>query len=127
MRRWRRIDVWADEHAIAVDCFFRDSHVSEDGPETVVHEYTVTASVDLVSERFLSCEAAVGALPWMECPGAVASAARLTGQPVDGLRSRVRDTFTGTSTCTHLNDTLRSLECLPRLIRAIPGISVAAT
>jgi hypothetical protein len=125
MRRWRRIDVWPDGEEIAVECFFRDSHVSEDGLETVLHEYTVTASVDPSSERFLSCQAAVGSLPWLECPGAVASATRLSGQPIDGLRSWVRDTFTGTSTCTHLNDTLRSLECLPRLIRALPGPSVS--
>jgi Protein of unknown function (DUF2889) len=120
MRRWRRIDVWPVGDHIAVECFFRDSHVAEDSLETVIHEYTVTATVDASSERFLSCEAAVGALPWLECPAAVASASRLTGRPVDELRSWVRDTFTGTSTCTHLNDTLRSLECLPRLISALP-------
>jgi Protein of unknown function (DUF2889) len=127
MRRWRRIDVWPEGGEIAVDCFFRDSHVNEDGLETVLHEYTVTVSVDPASERFLSCRAEVGALPWQECPGAVASASRLSGQPIEGLRSWVRDTFTGTSTCTHLNDTLRSLECLPRLIRGLPGQTLTVT
>jgi hypothetical protein len=30
--------------------------------------------------------------------------------PFDGLRRTVSKTFTGPSTCTHLNDTLRSME-----------------
>jgi len=33
------------------------------------------------------------------------------------LRRHIRDTFLGTSTCTHLNDTLRSLEDIPALLR----------
>jgi hypothetical protein len=44
------------------------------------------------------------------------SAGRLAGNPVAGLRQHVRDTFLGTSTCTHLNDTLRSLEDIPALL-----------
>jgi hypothetical protein len=48
-------------------------------------------------------------LPWVECPGALASADRLTDMPVAELRDHVRREFKGTSTCTHLNDTLRSL------------------
>ena len=55
-------------------------------------------------------------LPWMECPGAVASAERLSGMPIAELRTRVRREFTGTSTCTHLNDTLRSLGDLEVLV-----------
>ena len=35
---------------------------------------------------------------------------RLIGRPVSDLRPRVRAELTGTTTCTHLNDTLRSLE-----------------
>jgi hypothetical protein len=44
------------------------------------------------------------------------SAGRLAGSPVAGLRQHVRDRFLGTSTCTHLNDTLRSLEDIPALL-----------
>lgn len=84
--------------------------MSGDETETVLHEYTVHAAFDPGTGRFVSGAADVGALPWPECPAAVASAARLAGAPAEGLRGWVRDTFVGTTTCTHLNDTLRSLE-----------------
>jgi Protein of unknown function (DUF2889) len=123
MRRRRRLDVSLVDDQILVDCFFRDSHMSPEGLETVVHEYTVTATADPVTMRFNSCEAAIGALPWVECPAAAASARRLEGAPAEGLRGWVRDTFVGPTTCTHLNDTLRSLEDLPELARALAATS----
>ena len=39
------------------------------------------------------------------------------GRPMRGLRRHVRDSFLGTSTCTHLNDTLRSPEDIPALLK----------
>jgi hypothetical protein len=93
MRRRRRLDVWLEDGVGQVECFFRDSHVDVDGVETIVHEYT---------------------------PNAVASAGRLGGAPVEGLRRWVRDTFVGLTTCTHLNDTLRSLEDIGALLAAVP-------
>jgi hypothetical protein len=120
MRRSRRLDLWEQHGVIAVDCFFRDSHVDAQGLETAVHEYTVTASIDPETMRFLSCDTAVGALPWLECPGAVASSQRLIGAPAEGLRPWVRETFVGPSTCTHLNDTLRSLEGVATLVTNLP-------
>ena len=30
----------------SIDVLYRDSHVDEDGTETIVHEYTVSATVD---------------------------------------------------------------------------------
>ena len=116
MRRWRRIDLWHSADEIRVECFFRDSHVNKDGLETVVHEYLVEATLDGPTSRFVSCQARVGALPWVECPLAAPSAHRLVGRTAADLRAWVRDTFTGVTTCTHLNDTLRSLTCLPYLI-----------
>jgi Protein of unknown function (DUF2889) len=116
MRRSRRLDVWEGKGVIAVECFFRDSHFAADGLETVVHEYTVDASIDPETRRFLSCDTTVGALPWIECPGAVGSSERLIGAPAEGLRPWVRETFVGPTTCTHLNDTLRSLEGVPDLL-----------
>lgn len=121
VRRQRRLDVWRDGDAIAVDAHFRDSHVDGDGLTEVVHEYGVTASVDPATRRFSACEASARVLPWVECPEALASAGRLVGAPVDGLRSWVRRTFTGTSTCTHLNDTLRALADVPALAHALGG------
>jgi hypothetical protein len=96
--------------ALVADVFFRDSHVGEDGEETVVHEYTVRAAIDADSGRIVRVDAEARVLPWVECEAAPPSAQRLVGRTVDGLRPRVRAVLTGPSTCTHLNDTLRSLE-----------------
>jgi hypothetical protein len=121
MRRRRRIDTWLDGDLAHVEGFFRDSHVALDGVERVVHEYTVRAVVDRETRSFRTCQADFGSLPWPECPGALASAGRLVGVSVDGLRRRVREEFTGVGTCTHLNDTLRALEDVSALISLLEG------
>jgi hypothetical protein len=115
MRRARRTDVrpGPDPH---VDVLFRDSYVRPDGCETVIHEYTVTVDIDGPTRTIRSILATPQVLPWVECPAAAASAQRLVGAPLAGLRKLVRATFTGVSTCTHLNDTLRSLEDVPELL-----------
>jgi hypothetical protein len=59
-------------------------------------------------------------LPWTECPFAAASAARLDGHAVGELRELVGREFKGTTTCTHLNDLLRSLADLARLVALLP-------
>jgi hypothetical protein len=115
MRRSRRMDVTPGPLA-RIDVLYRDSHVDDDGTETIVHEYTVSATVDTSDGVLASCAATPRVLPWVECPAAALSASRLVGLPVSGLRRHVRDTFLGTSTCTHLNDTLRSLEDIPALL-----------
>lgn len=129
-RRRRRIDVWRPDGpagprpaSIEVECFFRDSHADADGVETVIHEYTVVATLGAVNCEFLSVEARVGTLPWQECPLAAPSAARLVGRRAGDVRELVRDTFTGTSTCTHLNDTLRSLASVPYLVGRLADAS----
>ena len=112
MRRARRLDVIAPAPVGApyrVDAYFRDSHMDGAGEETVVHEYGVIATVDPATRTLLTVAATAHVLPWQECPQAVASAGRLVGQPVADLRRVVRREFTGTSTCTHLNDVLRLL------------------
>jgi hypothetical protein len=135
MRRRRRIDVWldVDQHGTRVarvNSFFRDSYCpwdsdagpGEPGPaaaERVIHEYSVQAVVATATESFRSCTATYGALPWPECPGATASAGRLAGTPVAGLRRRVREEFLGVGTCTHLNDTLRALADVGPLIAVL--------
>jgi Protein of unknown function (DUF2889) len=116
MQRRRRIDVWPiDDAALAVEAFFRDTHVDADGRETVVHEYLVVAEIERGTLAFRECRADIGVLPWFECPSAAASASRLIGTEAHDLRARIRETFTGVSTCTHLNDTLRALAALPFL------------
>ena len=119
MRRRRRLDVTAPNgpgEPYRVDAHFRDSHVAEDGTESVLHEYTVSGTVDPAGRRVLRMEAEARVLPWMECPGALASASRVEGMAVGDLRRRVRRELVGRSTCTHLNDTLRSLDDLAVLV-----------
>ncbi len=111
-RRRRRLDLWKDpdgEGTHAFEAHFRDSHVDGAMLERVVHEYVVTGRVDAATRTFTEVAAAARVLPWVECPNALASADRLVGTPIGGVRTRVRADFVGTTTCTHLNDTLRSL------------------
>ena len=119
MRRRRRIDVVPGPagEPVVVDAMFRDSHVDDQGAETIVHEYTMVVHVDPRDWHVLTAHATPQVLPWFECPEAAASATRLAGDPLDGLRARVRAEFVGTTTCTHLNDALRALEDVPALVR----------
>ncbi len=121
MRRCRRLDLRAPAGAGGwpVDAHFRDSHVDDEGRETVLHEYTVAGEVDPAAGRIASVSATARVLPWTECPGAAASAGRLVGMPVAELRRRVREELVGRTTCTHLNDTLRSLADLSVLVREL--------
>jgi hypothetical protein len=70
----------------------------------------------LPTRTITQLRAAVRVLPWLECPGALGSAARVQGMALNELRPRIRSEFVGTSTCTHLNDTLRCLGDLDALI-----------
>ncbi len=127
MRRRRRVDVVrGDDGLIDVDAFFRDSHHAPDGLETVVHEYTVTATVEPNQMRVADCQATPTVLPWLECPQAAASASRLAGMPVVNLRRQVRAELVGPTTCTHLNDTLRGLEDVAELV-ALADAALAET
>ena len=119
MRRLRRLDVTAPDAPGApypVDVFFRDTHVDADGRETIVHEYSVALTVDGPTRTVVAIDARADVLPWVECPGALASAQRLVGQPLVDLRPWVRETFVGTTTCTHLNDVLRGLADVDHLV-----------
>lgn len=120
MRRFRRLDVWpvddGSAESAAFEAHFRDSHMDDDLVETIVHEYTVAGRVDTSTRTIASVDAEVRVLPWQECPGAIASAARIEGMALAELRDRVRGEFVGTSTCTHLNDTLRAIADLDALL-----------
>jgi hypothetical protein len=120
-RRVRRLDVARVDGVVEVEAHFRDSHLGQGTePEDVLHEYLVHATVDAASLEVRSCAATARVLPWPECPGALASAGRAVGLPVGRLRQEVSTRFTGTTTCTHLNDTLRSLAGVAPLVRALP-------
>lgn len=121
MRRARRHDLWRDgDGLLHADILFRDSHVDEEGLETVVHEYTVEALLSSDAGSVISCTATPRVLPWQECPEAADSAARLAGMEIGGLRKRVRAELVGPSTCTHLNDTLREIEDAAALAALLP-------
>jgi len=122
MRRRRRIDVGRAEAGVhPVNVFFRDSHVDADGRETVLHEYGVSATVGAEDRVVRSIVATADVLPWAECPAAVGSAALLVGQPVADLRPWGRTNLRGTTTCTHLNDTLRGMADIGALIDQLAG------
>jgi hypothetical protein len=126
-RRRRRLDLIppsGPDVAHRVDVHFRDSYVDPDGAESVVHEYSVHGAIDIHRGQVVEMEAVAQVLPWMECPGALASAGRLAGVALADLRDRVRREWTGASTCTHLNDTLRSLGDVPTLAQALGGEDV---
>jgi hypothetical protein len=123
MRRFRRLDLRPVDAASAdFDAHFRDTHVDADGVETIVHEYTVVGAVDTSTRTISSVTANVQVLPWQECPGAIGSAARVRGMTLSELRGRVRGEFVGTSTCTHLNDTLRAIGDLDALLDLRSGL-----
>lgn len=121
MRRRRLVDVLDEGATWSVAALFRDTHVDPEGTETILHEYALTATVDVGSGAFTSCSAVPRVLPWVECPVAAASADRLTGQHVTGVRDFVRSSLRGTSTCTHLNDLLRSLGDVATLAASLPA------
>jgi Protein of unknown function (DUF2889) len=122
MRRRRRIDVYDDRPGqVGIDAMFRDSYVRTDGVETIIHEYTLAAVVDVNTGVIIESRATPRVLPWQECPGAVASAERVTGMTLAELHFRVRQELCGTSTCTHLNDLLRSVADAAALIDVVTG------
>jgi hypothetical protein len=110
MRRARRLDLRfpAARGDFEIRAFFRDTRVADDGVERGVHEYRISVTVDRAA-TITSIEANPRVLPAPECPAAAASAQRLVGLSLGHLREHVATAFTGTSTCTHLNDALRAL------------------
>ncbi|RAV18006.1 hypothetical protein DQP55_00480 [Mycolicibacterium sp. GF69] len=123
MRRVRRLDLLPVERGEAhFDAHFRDSHVDGDGIETIVHEYTLAGAVDVATRTMTSISADVRVLPWQECRGAIGSAQRVRGMRLAEVRDRVRGEFVGTSTCTHLNDTLRAIGDLDALLDLRSGL-----
>ena len=123
MRRFRLLDLGpAEAGAADFQAHFRDSHLDGEGVETIVHEYTVAGSLDTSTRTIISVAAEVRVLPWQECPGAINSAERIRGMTLSELRERIRVEFVGTSTCTHLNDTLRGIADLDALLDLRAGL-----
>jgi hypothetical protein len=121
MRRRRRLDVtWRPDGLIGVDQYFRDSHRGPDGVEVALHEYSLVAKIDPADGVVLTVDVRAHVLPWRECLSATVGAQHLVGTSVFGLRDALGLEFTGTMSCTHLNDTMRSLEDVPGLAASLP-------
>ena len=117
VRRVRLIDVVPGE-TVLVHASFRDSWCDPQGGEGVLHEYVVTARLD-ADRRVATIEAEPRVLPYDECSLAAASPARLVGRHIDDVAAEVKATA-GTSTCTHLDDLLRTLSVVPSLMGSGP-------
>jgi hypothetical protein len=102
IRRRRVIDVWPGN----ARGHFRDSYTADDH-EMVMHEYSFDVTLD--GDRISSLAVVPRVLPWLECPNAIASAQGVVGLSVEDVVEKVRVDYVGTSTCTHLNSTLKSL------------------
>lgn len=121
VRRRRRLDVTPSGDVLLIDAMFRDSYADLGGGSSVVHEYGLTARVDRASGLILAIQAEPRVLPWVECPLAGDSASRLIGTDVRRVREEMRGGYTGITTCTHLNDLLRSLADVAALAELLDG------
>lgn len=120
MRRARRIDVWRESGVIRIDSAFQDSAPRPDGTRAALHEYRLEAAVDPATLELLSLEPEPRVLPFGECPGAVGNARGLAGSPLPAIRDSVLGQLRGPRGCTHLNDALRALADVPKLVQALP-------
>jgi Protein of unknown function (DUF2889) len=102
---------------------FRDSYADPDGIERALHEWTVTVTIDPEAGTISSISVAPGQLPWFECPWAGGSAAALQGVRPADIDSVASADLYGTTTCTHLNDTLRSLAEIPDVADSARSVS----
>jgi hypothetical protein len=116
VRRRRRLDVARAPtgSGLRAQSHFRDSYAGDE-PEMVMHEYAVDAVID--DDRIAGIEVDPRVLPWQACPGAVASAQRIVGVPLDDLARHARTELVGVSTCTHLTSTIRCLADVRALAR----------
>jgi hypothetical protein len=88
-----------------------------DANKTIIRDDTLIAIVDPNSGVNLDSRSTPRILSWQKCPGAVGSATRITGTTLGELHFRgAQGNVFGTSTCTHLNDLLRSVADVQALI-----------
>jgi Protein of unknown function (DUF2889) len=126
-RRLRRFDVNPPTAAggpVEIDSLLRDSYITDDREELVIHEYEVRIEVDPDSHVVLGADVRPRALPGPECPAAASSASRTVGLRLEELREHIRAEFVGVTTCTHLNDHLRAIGDTHRLLRWIGEASL---
>ena len=120
VRRRRCLDVTpVAGGGFTVVAHMRDSYADVD-VEMVLHEYLVEVAVG-GSGVVGHVRVEPRVLPWDTCPSAVASAQRIVGVELAALPGTVRGDLVGSSTCTHLNATIRTLADATSLIRTLEG------
>ena len=117
LRRARRMDAWIDG-VMSIEAHFQDSALTPEGGRVAVHEYLLHAEVDPETLALLAVRAEPRILPNPECPDAIDNIARLAGTPLPKLRMVTLMELRGVLGCTHLNDALRALADMPKVIRA---------
>jgi hypothetical protein len=124
MRRARRIDVRREAASglVHIDSAFQDSAPKPDGGRAALHEYRLRAVAAPDTLELLSLEPEARVLPFYECPGAITNARGLVGTTLGEIRDTVLNELRGPKGCTHLNDTLRALADVPKLVEALPSI-----
>jgi Protein of unknown function (DUF2889) len=120
-RRARRIEVRREDGLIEIDAAFQDSAPMPEGGRGAIHEYLLRVTADAETLAVLSLAAEPRVLPFPECPGAVANAQRLVGATLPAIRDAVLAQLRGPEGCTHLNDALRALADVPRLLAQLDG------
>lgn len=121
LRRARRIDVWREDGAVRIDATFQDSGATPEGRRSGLHEYRISATADPAGKRLTALEALPHILPYPECPAATVNMHALVGLPLADMRSAVLQLLRKTAGCTHLNDALRALAEVPRLVAMLPA------
>lgn len=122
LRRARRIDVWREGGEVRIDAGFQDSGATPDGRRSGLHEYRIRATTDAAGQRLSSLEAIPQILPYPECPAATVNMHALLDTPLAEMRATVLGMLRKTAGCTHLNDALRALAEVPRLVAALPEV-----
>jgi hypothetical protein len=120
-RRARWLDVWREGRALHASGGFQDSAIETDGGRLAIHEYRFTCEIDEPSGMISAIQAVPHVLPHGNCPAAVLGVNRIVGRPIAALRMHVPVLFAREAGCTHLNDVMRALVCVPALARHLPG------
>ena len=121
LRRARRVDIWRESNGIRIDATFQDSGATPEGLRSGLHEYRIQATADAAGERLTALEALPHILPYAECPAATVNMHALVGLPLGEMRTTVLQLLRKTAGCTHLNDALRALAEVPRLVAMLPA------
>lgn len=118
--RLRYMDVWREGGKIHAMFGFQDS-AAFPGTDLrrLFHEYRGVAVIDPDSFVLEHVEMEFGSLPYPTCPAAAVTPQKLVGRSLREFRTTVIEVLKGTAGCTHLNDSLRTLQDVPALVSTL--------